>query len=67
METNHTKGNINAQDPRLARIAEINKSNAGSSTVRLNHAKMVKDSMHLSHMFGDDVLVLPLAHSGVDL
>ena len=67
VETNHTKGNINAQDPRLARIAEINKSNAGSSTVRLNHAKMVKDSMHLSHMFGDDVLVLPLAHSGVDL
>ena len=83
VETNHAKGNNNSHNARIAEhderhnktttaAAEINKSNAivsssGSSTVRLNHAKMVKDSMHLSHMFGDDVLVLPLAHSGVDL
>ena len=51
---------------------EINNSNemgssSGSSTVRLNHAKMAKDSMYISHMFRDDVLVLPLAYSGVDL
>ena len=51
---------------------EINNSNemgssSGSSTVRLNQAKMAKDSMYISHMFRDDVLVLPLAYSGVDL
>ena len=39
VETNHTKGNINAQDcpSEPCQDGEINKSNAGSSSVRLNH------------------------------
>ena len=52
--------------------AKTNESNSMSSssssdTLHLNHDMMMKDSMNLSRMFCDDIIAIPLAHSGVDL